>query len=352
MLYRMSTSAADENWLCDVLNAVLEKGFAEVDAGIAPTAWPDCLPEVHLETLRRRSKLGEAITAVVAAYNTLAPDARALVREAREDQMHLADLFEGGRTANTLADLPEVIRAPLDDYSKRVFDVLDDLGIRARSYKLHDEEGRLACAFCGYEAADNSLVRQMDWDHYLARSRYPFAGVNLRNFTPMGDACNRNFKLAKDILRNDLGARRRCFDPYVSEPATMNLLASTLFARGLGNQLPQWVVTFNGDADYCETWDSVFSLRERWTSRLDTVHRGCLDLFGAAYRGTAFTDDQIVGRLKSLSQEQAFDNLAAGGFLATAVFALWADKAAADGTDADRLRRLLRRMTQPPAASI
>jgi hypothetical protein len=352
VLYRMPTSAADENWLCVVLNDILEKGFNDVDAGIAPTAWPNCLPEVHLETLRRRGKLGEAITAVIAAYNTLAPDARALVREAREDQMHLADMFEGGRTASTLTDLPEVIRAPLDNYSKRVFDVLDDLGIRARSYKFHDEEGRLACAFCGYEAADNSLVRQMDWDHYLVRSRYPFAGVNLWNFTPMGDACNGKFKAAKDILRNDLGARRRCFDPYVSEPAAMDLLASTLFARGPGNQLPQWVITFTGDAEYCETWDNVFSLRERWTARLDIVHRGCLNLFGAAYRGIALTDDQIVERLNNLSQEDAFGNLAAGGFLATALFALWADKAAVDGGDADRLRRLLRRMTQPIAVAI
>lgn len=347
MLYRMPVNAAEENWLCEALNAVLEKGFADIDAGAEPTAWPNCLPTAHLDTLRRRGKLGEALTAVITAYGSLMPEARALVREAREDQLQLADMFEGGRTANTLDDLPEAIRVPLDDFSKRVFDVLDDLGIRARSYKVHDDEGRLACAFCGYEAVDSSLVRNMDWDHYLARSRYPFAGANLRNFTPMGDACNGNFKRAKDILRNAKGARRRCFDPYGSEPATMDLLASTLFVRGPGDQLPEWVVTFHGDVDYCETWDNVFSLRERWTSRLDAVHRGCLDLFRGAYRGLALTEPQIVERLAGLASAPALDNLAAGGFLAAAVFGLWADRATGDGAEANRLRRLLGRMTQP-----
>lgn len=279
-------------------------------------------------------------------------DARTLVREAREDQLRLTEMFEGGLAANNLTDLPEAIRAPLDDFSKRVFDVLNDFGIRARSYKVHDQEGRLACAFCGYEAADNSLIRNMDWDHYLARSRYPFAGANLRNFTPMGDACNGSFKLAKDVLRNDVGARRRCFDPYHSEPATMDLLASTLFARGPGNQLPEWVVTFNGDAEYCETWENVFSLRTRWISRLDQVHQGCLKLFGGAYRGTVLTDAQIVERLAGLADGDSLDNLAAGGFLASAVFGLWADRAAALGAEADRLRRLLRRMTQPLGAVV
>jgi hypothetical protein len=347
----MPAKATEENWLSEVLNSILEQGFADVDAGVAPTAWPECLPPEHLETLRRRGKLGGALMAVIDAYGSLAPNDRAIVREAREDQLNLAAMFEGGRMAKTLADLPEAIRPPLDDFSKRVFDVLDDLGVRARSYRVHDEEGRLACAFCGYEAADNSLVRNMDWDHYLARSLYPFAGVNLRNFTPMGDACNGTFKRAKDLLRNNAGARRRCFDPYESDPATMDLLASTLFVRGPGNQLPEWVVTFHGDTDYCDTWNDVFSLRTRWTSRLDTVYRGCLDLFGAAYRGHALADHQIIERLDGLAKMPSLNNLAAGGFLATAVFGLWAVRATAGGAEAERLRRLLQRMTQPLAVT-
>ncbi len=212
------------------------QGFADVDAESVPTAWPDCLPAGHRETLKRRGKLGEAVTAVITAYAGLAAEARALVREAREDQLQLTEMFDGGRTANG------------------------------------------------------------------------------------------------------------------SEPATINLLSSTLFARGAGNQLPNWVVTFHGDADYCDTWDNVFSLRARWTSRLDTVHRACLDHFGAAYRGDGLTDHQVVERLQRLAVTPAWDKIAAGGFLAGAVFGLWAHRAAAEGAEADRLRRLLRRLTQPLAA--
>lgn len=343
----MPAKAAEENWLCDALNAVLAKGFADVDEGAQPVAWPDCLPAAHHEALKRRGKLGEAVTSVITAYAGLGPEGRAVVREAREDQLQLPEIFEGGRTANTLGNLPAQIQAPLDEFSKRVFEVLDDLGIRARSYRVHDEGGRLACAFCGYEAADNSLVRNMDWDHYLARSHYPFAGANLRNLTPMGDACNGTFKRAKDILRTDTGERRRCFDPYGSEPATMDLLASTLFARGPGNQLPDWVVTFHGDADYCETWENVFSLRSRWTSKLDTLYRGCLDHFGSMYRGDGLTDHQVVEKLQRLAMSHSWDSMAAGGFLPAAIFGLWADRTASDGAEADRLRRLFRRLMQP-----
>lgn len=347
MLYRLPARAADDNWLCDALNLALAGGFANIDRGTAPEAWPDCLPEPARQSLLRRGKLGDAFMAILAAYTGLGARDRALVREAQEDQLQPADLFEGRRTASRLADLPLTIRPALDEFSRRVFDALDDLGLRGRSYAVHDEEGRLACAFCGYEAADNSLIRNMDWDHYLARSLYPLAGANLRNFAPMGDGCNSSFKAATDVLRTDAGLRRRCFDPYASEPATMDLLASTLFVRGPGSTLPDWVVTLNGEPDYCQTWDSVFSVRTRWTSKLDTVHRGCLSLFGAAYSGENLTDHQIVERLERLAGAPALDNLAAGGFLTTAVFALWANRAAADAPDAMRLRRLLGRLTQP-----
>jgi hypothetical protein len=89
----------------------------------------------------------------------------------------------------------------------------------------------------------------------------------------------------------------------------------------------------------------VFSLRSRWTSKLDTLYRGCLDYFGSVYRGDELTDYQVVEKLQRLAT-QRWDTMAAGGFLNAAIFGLWADRAASDGAEADRLRRLFRRLMQ------
>jgi hypothetical protein len=345
----MPAEAAEENWICDAVNAALLDGFNRADLGQDAAPWPGCLPAEHRERLERRGKLGESVLAIVARYEELAPLERAMVRAAREDQLELAELFECSRAALTAAHLPVTVRASLKEFADRVFETLDDLGVRARSYAIHDAQKRLACAFCGYEATDSSLVRNMDWDHYLAKSLYPFASANLRNFTPMGDACNSSFKRAKDMLRNDAGLRRPCFDPYGSEPATIDLLQSTLFARGSGNHLPDWVLSMNGDADRCATWDSVFALRERWIAKLDQIHDGCLRFFGQAYRGLTLTDDDLVERLSSLAHAEAYDSIVAGGFLPAAIFSLWANRAVSADAEANRLRRLLRLSIDKPA---
>jgi hypothetical protein len=289
------------------------------------------------------------LQAVLAAYEELAPAERAIVRAAREDQLELAELFDGARAALTSTQLPVAIRAALKDFANRVFETLDDLGVRERSYAIHDAQKRLACAFCGYEAADSSLIRTMDWDHYLAKSLYPFAGANLRNFSPMGDACNSSFKNTKDMLRDDAGIRRLCFDPYASEPVSIDLLQSTLFARGPGGRLPDWVLRMTGDVDRCETWDSVFAVRRRWLSKLDQVHDGCLRFFGQVHRGDTLTNAKLVERLSRLAQAKGYEGIVAGGFLPAAVFALWADHLARAGAETERLRRLLRHSMKRPS---
>lgn len=347
MLYRMPAAAAAENWICDALNAALLDGFDRADAGEAPTAWPDCLPEAHRDALRRRGRLGEAVAGVITAYAALQPNERTELREARYDQMRPAELYAGELSAKRVQDLPAPLAAPLREYADCVFDALDDLGVRDRSFEIHGRTQGLACAFCGYEAADNARVRNMDWDHYLAKSLYPFAGANLLNFAPMGDACNRTFKSSKDILRSNAGARRRCFDPYASEPATVDLLDSTLFARGPGNLLPEWRIGIRGDADSCATWDAIFELSARWIDRLDRVHEGCLGKFGRLHRGRALTDADVVDGLDRLASMHREHETAAGEFLPAAVYELWSVRCAGAGEEAGRLLRLLRRLAEP-----
>jgi hypothetical protein len=56
------------------------------------------------------------------------------------------------------------------------------------------------CPFCGIEKIESeySDIRD-DFDHYLVRSKYPFASVNRYNLVPMCKKCNQNYKKTKDI---------------------------------------------------------------------------------------------------------------------------------------------------------
>lgn len=42
----------------------------------------------------------------------------------------------------------------------------------------------------------------------------------------MGGKCNRAYKQAQDIIFDETGQRRRCFDPYGESQATVSLMAS------------------------------------------------------------------------------------------------------------------------------
>lgn len=343
MLYRLPEAATQENWLYECLLLALTMGFESHDSGQPVAPWPDFFPEAHRDKLKKRKKFGDAVAGVIGGYGALNQEDRVVIREALDDQAHLGDLFDGGRSARTRNSLPEPMQTLLADLADRAFDTLDHLGIRGRSYAVHAAVGGLTCTFCGYEASDSSRVRQMDWDHYLARSLYPFASANLRNLSPMGDACNRSFKGSKDILRSNGGARRRCFDPYIAEPATVHVLHSVLFARGPGNSLPEWAVTINGDPDACASWDSVFRLRERWAARLDDVHRACVKFFGATMkRNAAPTDAEIVDRLADYAHGHAAEGSMSDSLLRRAIFELWAERCAIPGQEALHLTRILR----------
>ncbi len=347
MLFSLSPAATAENWLRDVLNDALARGFARIDANQAASGWLDGTPQAKRERLEKRKKLGEAVEAIFDAYRDLNAAGRDLVLEAFDDQQNIADLFDGNRTANTLVDLPATMRAPLKEYADRVFDVLDEWGIRDRSYAIHDEGGASACPFCGYEAMDCSRIRNMDWDHYLAKTLYPFAGADLRNLSPMGDGCNGSFKRAKDVLRSNGGLRRACFDPYGELQASMHLQNSVMFARGHGNELPVWKISFVGDQDRRDTWESVFVLRTRWLGRLDDIYSYCLSQFGDLHKGELLSAAEVVGKLQKLKDAEGHPKRMPGSFLKAAVFDLLRDRALKSTVEGAHVLRLLQIATLP-----
>jgi len=94
-----------------------------------------------------------------------------------------------------LADLPETIREPAKELFVFAFGLLTDFGVRAAQYRvIYDSTPDKVCPFCGIEGFAAPAAPSEDFDHYLPKSRFPFAAVNLWNLVPAGSDCNRKYK--------------------------------------------------------------------------------------------------------------------------------------------------------------
>jgi hypothetical protein len=312
----------------------------DIDVGRPSAGWPDCIADERRDRLRRFSQLGERLDALLAAYEALDTSARQVFREAMDDQEAIAELFDGGRRADRLEDLPMSVRVPARRFFEKTFDMLRPLGLRDTNYKsfLRLIEHRV-CAFCGCEYFSGAKSRREPLDHYLAISIYPFAGANARNLVPMGPKCNSSYKLAQDVLRDGAGARRVCFDPYASTPVRVSLQGSRLFARSDG--LPEWDVELQGDAARIRTWDTVFDVRRRFIDdHLDSIYKDALKVFGTLWRKRPDVLPVDTGvcdafrHLGDLSRAKGWSRLA---FLETALYELLQTRCEAGGEEADRI---------------
>lgn len=340
MLFAYPAAAAADNWLHLCLAVTLRSGMTEIDQGQQRTAWPECISADRRDRLQRFPKLQEHLEALLMTYDALTPAARQLVKEAMDDQEAVAELFEGGRRADRLQDLPETVRHPAQRFFEKAFEMLRPLGLRDANYqrfvKLVDHQ---VCAFCGCEYFSGVKSKREPLDHYLAISLYPFAGANTRNLVPMGSKCNSAYKGGKDVLRDEADARRLCFDPYVASPVVLSLLRSRLFARDDG--LPEWEVDLEGDADRISTWDAVFDVKRRFIDdHLDSIYKNVLKVFGTLWRkrpDILSVNAGVCDALRHLSDLSRVKGFSDRAFLETAIYDLLLTRCEAGGDEADRI---------------
>jgi hypothetical protein len=223
---------------------------------------------------------------------------------------------------------PATLQVALKDYFRAAFDVLGPLGVRDRQYALvYELLASKTCPFCGVELMDAPGLPREDLDHYLPIAKYPFAGVNLRNLAPMGAKCNSSYKLQKDVLHDDLGHRRRCFDPYGERVGKISLRESRMFAGDVRDsfRLPAWEVELQSEQmEETETWDAVFRIKERYRrSVLDAFFREWIQHFRYWCIRSAeqvFTVEELVTALRQYQFAVVQEAEAQGLFLRRAMF--------------------------------
>lgn len=291
MLFCYPASAIEENWLHDSIVAILTRELtqeAETSAQQRLQAFP---VDKRVEIAGKRAFLSKIAKFAQEARN-LSNAEKYGVLECLSSQNQIPELFSG---AAPIAPLPDGLRPEFIAATKELFNaafkLLTALGVRDRQYhKVYEGIPARVCAFCGIEPL-NSPEPEMpreSLDHYLALSLFPFAGVNLRNLSPMGHKCNSSHKLAKNILLAEGGDRRKCFDPYGDRVAKVILLNSRPFEGPVKDLfvLPDWRIDFENEQEETSTWDEVFDIRGRYRANiLDAEMRDWIDHFAQWWSG-------------------------------------------------------------------
>lgn len=353
MLFGYPIAATKDNWLHECVLQAVENVHTLVDAKKKYPTWPRILPNEHQAKLNSRTGLRDRLKAYHSALRQLSSKSeRDAVFVAIRDQNRISDLLSNACSCAALDALPAAIHDAATSLFDFAFGLLTDLKIRDEHYKaIYDAAIEHVCPFCGTEYFDAPGAPREALDHYLAKSRYPFAAANLRNLVPMGHKCNSNYKLAADVLYDGGGARRVAFDPYNHTKLRVVLDDSEPFDGSLPN-IPKWMLKFEPDTPAVLTWDAVFSVRVRYQrDHLDEGYAAWLSEFrnwarSAGRRGD--TDASLVEALARFEEYCADNGMRDKAFLKAAVFRMLRLRCEQGH---DRLKQQLRDLMAPPAAA-
>ena len=351
MFFGYPLTATQNNWLHDCVLAAVRSVHTLTDTKKRYPAWPKILPDEHQPTLKLHWGMRDRLK----TYNIVllsSQSERDAVLAAVTDQNRIADLLSNNCNCTTLEALPTPIHDAVTALFDCAFRLLTDLQVRDAHYKaIYDSAIAHVCPFCGTENFDAPGAPREALDHYLAKSRYPFAAANLRNLVPMGHKCNSKYKHAVDVLFDAGGLRRVTFDPYNHTKLGVVLDDSDPFDGSTPNT-PRWTIRFEPDSPAVLTWDSVFSIRERFQrDHLDEGYSAWLGEFrnwarSADRRGD--TDASLMEALTRFEEYCADNGMRDKAFLKAAVFRMLRLRCEQGH---DRLKQLLRDLLAPSTTS-
>lgn len=278
MLFTYPIAATTNNWVSSTIIEILRTALAALQSGVQPPNFHNAVPQIYKVEFQRGRKFSDLYSAFIDACRPLDTNQQELVLTELFDQNRFPEIFDANTKCPGIALILPAVHQAARNLFAYAFEKLSDLRtpgstetVRARYHQLvhaHIESG--CCPFCGLEiieAPDPDLV-DPDLDHYLAASKYPFAGANLRNLTAMGTTCNRSYKGAQDILLGDVNQRVDCMDPYGEEHVSLSLEGTALLPGGGSG--PSWVINFDPDMK-SRNWRRIFKMEKRL--RLNLLER-------------------------------------------------------------------------------
>ncbi|WP_321337351.1 hypothetical protein [uncultured Cohaesibacter sp.] len=296
MLETYAIEATEENWLSTCLTSAILRRLTQLDEGEVAAVFPLDLPPEYRAIVSRFSGIVERFNKLSDALTDLSAGERKAVRDAIESQNRIPDVFDGATQCTTCKEaLPDI-----HDLSKELFEFSFKALSRIKSpgaptsirdvlfERAYDRLSKKCCPFCGMERLEppHPDIPRPDLDHYLMVSQYPFCGVNLKNLVPMGDRCNSSYKLAKDILFDQLGNRLSCYDPYGDVTAEFTLEGSTVLGTPAGE--PIWKLHLGPESPQTANWDRIFQITLRLEQSLKAEFTSWTEDIGGVLRGLGY----------------------------------------------------------------
>lgn len=340
MLHVYPIQATQENWLheniCSLVRLVHQKLDERLVISAGQESWNSLVMQVVVPERQDFFLKSYGIRDRFFEYKKelfkLRAEKRSVVLETLESQNRIADLVRGDGQIKLVSIEP----VALHDKAKKLFtfcyERLSDSGVRRRQYNIifKNLENKI-CPFCGIDRMMDPEDTAQDQDHYLAKSIYPFAAVNLRNLVPMCRHCNRDHKKDINVILDGQNKRRKAFDPYDCDPPKISLSNS----MPISNSSPinfNWDVKFLTSAEEAENWDRVFSIRKRYSRDIlnnyfsqwlrEFVFKCDIDRQRELI-GSEPTDAEIRNQLANYHDYKArFPNIGNAGFLEPLVFEL------------------------------
>ena len=351
MLFGYPIEITNENWLHESIVAAVVRIHEIIENGKKIPAWPAILPEVYRDKLKSRIGLKSRFSANAKVIRKLNPAERKQMLDALVAQNKISELLNRQCDCESVTDLPKAAREPALSLFTFAFDLLTDYEVRQRQYAaLCKSIPARVCPFCGCEGLDAPGAPQEDLDHYIPRSKYPFAAANLRNLAFMGGRCNTAYKHTQDPLRHADGQRRAACDPYANTGISVSLKNSVVDEMTAGPIVAAWTIEFDPVNEAVETWDEVFHIRERWTR--DVLDELTFSQWLADFRNyclTAglqfFSDDDVLDAVHRYEQYLSDTGFRDRAFLKAAVFRFLLHRC---GVGCQRLLPILRDLTGAP----
>lgn len=328
MLFGYPVAATAENWLHDCMVAAVATVHQLMDDHKPLPVWPEIIPLAHRAKLSTRHGLRDRFVEYAHAVGKLSTQKRKAVLEAVTSQNKIAELLAGQCDCQGLGELPKKVREPAKSLFSFAFGLLTDLGIRQRQYQeVCNGINERVCPFCGCEGLDAPGAPQEDLDHYIPRSKYPFAAANLRNLAPMGGRCNSSYKRTQDPLRRNDGIRRLACDPFAAVGVSISFENSVIDELTAGPLVSDWVIDIAPDSEAVKTWDEIFRVRERWTRDVldeKTLNRWLNDFksFCKSANLNGAEDANVVDAMRRYHEHLADCGFEGRAFLKAAVFKL------------------------------
>jgi hypothetical protein len=300
------------------LHNLLEKVVCEVWCTACDAHCVDKLEQVFKDIYHYTYKgnpLKDEVERIYDIFKSLTSAVRTQVKEAFKTNNNI-ELLCNGTDPVYLSALPNVVENDIKPLFKWCYETLLEKGKVAGDKKdyynqliKHPDNDFDTCPCCGLidiESAE-SICRE-DYDHYLPKSKYPFASVNFTNLVPICNKCNRDRKKADDPIEYD----RITFYPFSTEVHNIEIKLNytvDIYKDDKELNFTDLEINLNGQADKIDTWDWLFDIVTRYEDKVKTFSKRFLNEIKRRHERFQKTDStwSYLHTIDELIEDYKFD---------------------------------------------